>query len=342
MGSLWLVSFVVAFGGAMGCTGLFALATHPSAPLGFHVEANPAYPPLLGGLAVLLATVVSIWMLGISSPTRHLVLGMSLIFGAGLLGDLAQQRPYALIAQAVITLFVASAGGLEVAALSDLTFPGLGLAAAVIAMMSVTRAINALAELPGFRATYTFVALTWFVLAAAMSGHDLAFRVAIVLQSAIGGYIVCNFVLLGRPFRHVFLGSSGGLMIAFAVGWLALVLTQGPAGTFPTYAALWVLYLPLADWCSVLLRRILRREDLFERSDRHLHHYLKLHGMRTGQVFAVMLLVSGLCALFGFAGWRHGWPPVLMYGLALLLFGLYHAWITRAWKRVSGFVVFTQ
>ena len=341
METLWFASFVFAFGGAMGCTGLFALATHPSAPLGFHVEANPAFPPLLGGLAVLVGTVVAIWVLGLAGATRHMVLGMCLIFAAGLVGDLAQQRPTALIAQAVITLFAASSGELEFRALTALTFPGLGLAVAVLAIFVVTRAINGLAELPGFRATYTFVALTWFVLAAAMSGHDLAFRVAVVLQAAIGGYLVTNFVLLGRPFRHVFLGSSGGLMIAFAIGWLALVVTQGPGATFPVFAALWVLYLPLADWCSVLLRRIARREDLFERSDKHLHHYLKLHGLKTGQIFALMLLVSGLCALFGFTGWRWGIPAPVMYAAAIALFIAYHVWITRAWKRVSGFVIFT-
>ena len=342
MGTLWFASFVLAFGGAMGCTGLFALATHPSAPLGFHVDGNPAFPPLLGGLAVLLATVVAIWALGLALPTRHLVLGMCLVFATGLVSDLSQQRPTALIAQAVVMLLVVSAGNLEFAELGHLTFPGMGLALAVVALFAITRAINGLADLPGFRATYTFVALTWFVFASAMTGHDVAFRLAIVLQAALGGYLVCNFVLLGKPFRHVFLGSSGGLMIAFAVGWLALVVTQGNGRSFPVYAALWVLYLPLADWCSVLLRRIARREDLFERSDRHLHHYLKLYGLKTGEVFALMLLLSGLLALFGFAGWRLGVPPVIMYGTALLGFVLYHAWITRAWKRVSGFVVFTQ
>ena len=341
MESLWFASFVFAFGGALGCTGLFALATHPSAPLGFRIDGNPAFPPILGGLAVLVGTVIAIWVLGIAPATRHMVLGMCLIFAAGLLGDLAQQRPTSLIAQAVVTLFAASSGSLEFRQLGQITFPGLGLALAVVAIFVITRAINGLADLPGFRATYTFVALTWFVMAAAMSANDLAFRVAVVLQSAIGGYLVCNFVLLGRPFRHVFLGSSGGLMIAFAVGWLALVVTQGPGRSFPVYAALWVLYLPLADWCSVLLRRIARREDLFERSDKHLHHSLKLHGMKTGQVFASMLTTSGLCALFGFAGWRWELPPILMYGLALALFLAYHLWITRQWRRVSGFVVFT-
>ena len=341
MESLWFASFVLAFGGAMACTGLFALATHPSAPLGFHVEANPAFPPLLGGLAVLLGTAIALFALGLGTPARPMILGMCLVFAAGLLGDLGQLRAYALVAQAVITLLVASASGLEFKALTALTFPGLGLAVAVVAIVMITRAINGLAELPGFRATYTFVALTWFVFAAAMSAHDLAFRVALVLQAAIGGYLVTNFVLLGRPFRHVFLGSSGGLMIAFAVGWLAVVLTQGPARPFPAYAALWVLYLPLADWCSVLLRRIARREDLFERSDQHLHHFLKLRGMKTGQVFAMMLLVSGLCAGVGFMGWRWALPPALMYGAALALFAAYHAWITRQWKRVSGYVVFT-
>lgn len=342
MASLWFASFVLAFGGAMGCTGLFALATHPSAPLGFHVDGNPAFPPLLGGLAVLLGTVAAIWVLGLAAPTRHLVLGMCLIFAAGLVSDLSQQRPVALLGQAVVTLLVASAGNLEFAGLGAVTFPGLGLALAVAAIFAITRAINGLADLPGFRAAYTFVALTWFVFAAAMSGHDVAFRMAIVLQAALGGYLVCNFVLLGKPFRHVFLGSSGGLMIAFAVGWLALVLTQGNGRSFPVYAALWVLYLPLADWCSVLLRRIARREDLFERSEKHLHHYLKLHGLKTAQIFAVMLLLSGLCALFGFAGWRFGVPPALMYLLAGVLFVAYHVWITRAWKRVTGYVVFTQ
>ena len=338
---LWVSAFVLAFGSAIGCTLLFALATHPSAPLGFRVDANPAFPPLLGGLAILTGTVVAVMGLGLVGAMRPMLLGMCLVFAAGLLGDLAQQRPLALIAQAFVTILAVSSGGLEISSLDSL-FPGLALAGAVAAVLAITRAINGLADLPGFRATFTFVALTWIVFGAAMAGQDTLFRVALVLQAAIGGYVMCNFVLLGKPYRHVFLGSSGGLMIAFAIGWLALDLTQRPGTSFPGFTALWILILPLADWCSVLLRRITRREDLFERSDRHLHHYLKLHGLRTASVFGLLLLVSGLCALFGFAGWRWGIPAWVMYGAAVALFVAYHAWITRQWRRVTGFVVFTQ
>jgi len=55
-----------------------------------------------------------------------------------------------------------------------------------------------------------------------------------------------------------------------------------------------------------------------------------------------MVVVSGLCALFGFIGWRKGFPPVVMYAVAGVLFVAYHAWITHRWRKTTGFVVFTQ
>jgi UDP-GlcNAc:undecaprenyl-phosphate GlcNAc-1-phosphate transferase len=183
------------------------------------------------------------------------------------------------------------------------------------------------------------VALAWFTTAAALTGLQTQFQIGLVLVGAIGGYLVSNLVLLKHPYSRVLLGSAGGLMIGFALGWLAIDLTQGSGRGLPTIAALWILMLPLANGCSALLRRVARGRDLFERDDQQIHHYLFAKGFSQGEALLVLLVASAFLGAIGYAGWRFKIPEPAMYLAALIAFIAYHAWITRTWRRLVGFTI---
>jgi UDP-GlcNAc:undecaprenyl-phosphate GlcNAc-1-phosphate transferase len=193
--------------------------------------------------------------------------------------------------------------------------------------------------LRGFRAGFAFVALAWFAAAAAICGLHTQFQIGLVLVGAIGGYLVSNLVLMKRPYSRVLLGSAGGLMIGFTLGWLAIDLTQGSSRGFPFVAALWVLMLPLANGFSVLLRRAARGRDLFQRDDEQIHDYLFAKGFSQAEALLILIVSSAFLGTVGYAGWRLHLPDVAMYLLAIAAFVGYHGWMTRNWRRITGFTV---
>jgi UDP-GlcNAc:undecaprenyl-phosphate GlcNAc-1-phosphate transferase len=67
-----------------------------------------------------------------------------------------------------------------------------------------------------------FTALAWLTAAAAASGLEHQSRLALLLVAALAGYLLCTVLLRTRSRSRVFLGSAGGLMVGFALGWLTM------------------------------------------------------------------------------------------------------------------------
>lgn len=301
----------------------------------------------MGGLAILVAVVAATLEAGILAQVHYLLLAMGLLFAAGLWSDVSDRGDLANLAiQVIATTLIVGVADLQLRSLGDLfgmgrtTLPGLlSLPLTVFAILTVAHSVSMMDGLRGFRAGFAFVALAWLTAAAALTGLQTQFQVGLVLVGAIGGYLVSNLVLLKTPYSRVLLGSAGGLMIGFTLGWLAIDITQGGSRGFPPVAALWVLMLPLANGISVLLRRAARRLDLFERDDQQIHDYLFAKGFSQGEALLILLVASAFLGAVGYAGWRFRVPEPAMYLLALAAVIGYHTWMTRTWRRMTGFSV---
>lgn len=284
----------------------------------------------MGGLSILVAVTVAAWAAGILIEVHCLLLAMGLLFAAGLWSDVADRGDWANLAvQIIATTLVIGVTDLRLYALP----------VTVLVLLAVAHAVSMMDGLRGFRAAFAFVALAWFTAAAALGGLQTQFLVGLVLLAAIGGYLVSNISLLKRPYARVLLGSAGGLMIGFTLGWLAIDVSQGKARDFPLVAALWVLLLPLANGLSVMLRRLAMRRHLFERDEQQIHDYLFTRGYSQGEALLILIVASALLGAVGFIGWRLRVPPLVMYVLALALFVTYHQWMTRTWRRITGYTV---
>jgi UDP-GlcNAc:undecaprenyl-phosphate GlcNAc-1-phosphate transferase len=302
---------------------------------------------ILGGFAILVAVAGAAWEAGLLAQVRYLLLAMALLFVAGLWSDVSDRGDHANLATQVIsTTLIVGVADVQLRSPGDLFGMGrailpsaLSLPLTVFAILAVAHSVSMMDGLRGFRAGFAFVALAWFTTAAALTGLHTQFQIGLVLVGAIGGYLVSNLVLLKHPYSRVLLGTAGGLMIGFALGWLAIDLTQGSGRGLPTVAALWILMLPLANGFSALLRRVARGRDLFERDDQQIHHYLFAKGFSQGEALLVLLVASAFLGAIGYAGWRFKIPDPAMYLVALVAFIAYHAWITRTWRRLVGFTI---
>jgi UDP-GlcNAc:undecaprenyl-phosphate/decaprenyl-phosphate GlcNAc-1-phosphate transferase len=328
----WLVPVTLAFLAGFACT-IFLSRSRTTL--------------VLGGFAILVAVAGAAWGAGILVQVHYLLLAMALLFAAGLWSDVSNRGDRANLAiQVIATTLIVGVADVQLRSLGDIfgmgrtTLPALlSLPLTVFAILAVAHSVSMMDGLRGFRAGFAFVALAWFTAAAAISGLPTQFQIGLVLVGAIGGYLVSNLALMKRPYSRVLLGSAGGLMIGFTLGWLATDLTQGRARGYPLAAALWVLMLPLANGFSVLLRRAVRGRDLFQRDDEQIHDYLCAKGFSQGEALLMLIVASAFLGAVGYAGWRFRVPDLAMYLLAIAAFAVYHVWMTRNWRRITGFTV---
>ena len=148
-------------------------------------------------------------------------------------------------------------------------------------------------------------ALTVFGLAA---GLPLVSLLAIALCGALLGFAPFN-----RPVARLFLGDVGSLPIGLLVGWMLLQL----AGTGALAAALLLPLYYLMDATITLLRRLKRREKVWEAHRSHFYQKATDHGFSalsvSAHVFGLNLVLAGLAAMTLI------WPSGAVQGAALIL-----------------------
>jgi UDP-GlcNAc:undecaprenyl-phosphate GlcNAc-1-phosphate transferase len=350
-GPLWFVplavAFVIAIGGTIALSyaarGHHRFLSYPrfGRPPG---EDAPALPAFLGGAAIVVALAAAAGSFGMLHDARYLLIMMCLMFAVGLWSSVAHTPEGVEIAvQVLVTAMLAHYAGIEFRNAGDLFGLGplnlgiLALPVTVVILVVVAHSLTMMDDLEGFRAAFAFTALAWLTAAGAASGMEPQSRVALLLEAALAGYLLCSVLLRSRrSAARVFLGPAGGLMIGFALGWLGMSLTQGPGRSVPPIAALFFVLLPVADGLSVALRQFERGRNPFERGDYRIHHYLFSRGFSSAQTLVILVAASALLGAVGYFGWRLGVPEPALFWLALFGFLAYHAWIKEAWRKLKG------
>lgn len=254
--------------------------------------------PTLGGLAIYSSVVfVSIvWPMG---EWATLVIFFSgVIVAIGLLDDLnGLGIKTRLLLQTGVSLAMLVNAQLWVTSLGkeleffDPIFGSLGLPLTTFALVGLINAYNMLDGIDG-------LASGQFVITA------LSLGLAIVFEESSGGayqplIIVCAIVLafwlvnVGvTPLCPVYLGDSGSTLLGLLTGWILIAWTQSDLPQILPIAALWCVFLPIADTISVVISRLLGGLSPFHGDRRHLHHKLLDCGYSRYQVLGFLLVFS--------------------------------------------------
>jgi UDP-N-acetylmuramyl pentapeptide phosphotransferase/UDP-N-acetylglucosamine-1-phosphate transferase len=138
--------------------------------------------------------------------------------------------------------------------------------------------------------------------------------VALVGASLCGGLL--GFALFNKPVARLFLGDVGSLPIGLLVGWMLLEL----AGAGALAAAILLPLYHLADATLTLLRRLARRERVWEAHRSHFYQQATDNGFSalavSGQVFGLNILLALLAAA------TLAWPSTGVQIAALSVGGL--------------------
>ena len=265
--------------------------------------------PLVGGLCFFFGTVVGLIYLGyVDRLVASLLVPCTLIVMTGVVDDLYELSVKSrLIIQACAAFMVVAATGVYfdhsglLLAGHELRFGVLGVPITIVAVMGLMNAFNMLDGLDGLAASLAMVSIAAILFFFANTSWPML-SVVLLLQILFAALIPYLCVNLGWPDgRKIFMGDAGSTLIGFLLAWSLIFLSHDDVGRLAPVDALWCVALPVMDTLGVMYRRTRKGLSPFKPDRQHLHHLLLDAGCSSRIVLTVIVAMSGLLAMSGYA-----------------------------------------
>ena len=291
--------------------------------------------PRLGGLSVLGAVGVTWVVQGLLSGQRSLPADLAMGLGIGLIpvvavsiaDDIRSVRPGVKLLGHLMGAVVAVSFGVSLGAEvhlfgANISLGWLAIPLSVLWFVGLTNAFNLIDGLDGLSTGIALIASSSLAAVFALSGQPVMAGSALVLTSALAGFLPYNL----HPAR-LFLGDTGAAAIGFVLAALALrggsTLSSGFAVLIPVF----ILGLPITDTVVTIARRGLRRLEhhrggLFVADQNHIHHRLLALGVDHKRAVLLLYGAGLLCAGAAFVSMLLSAREAALFTAGLMLAGL--------------------
>ena len=288
--------------------------------------------PRIGGLAVFLAAITTIYLSSIFlTPVSKLLVfnahaafglgGMLVVFGCGLWDDFRRLNPWIKLFLQILGATLAFAGGASINGFFIGSYSVklgflISYAVTVFWFLLFINAVNLIDGLDGLAGGVVFFTCILMVFLSYSNGAYLSAFYFSVLGGAILGFLRYNF----NP-ATIFLGDGGSYLLGYAVAILAIQSsTKSQVGVLMLIPLL-ALGVPIFDTILSPIRRFIRGRSMFQPDKGHIHHvFLKMGLSSSNAVWVIYGITMALCllAIFLITFRGKGLEGIV---LALLLFG---------------------
>lgn len=261
--------------------------------------------PVLGGLAIFLAFVISvaasILISGDQIEVRWgLLIVAGFVFALGVYDDIRELSPQAkLIGQILATTAIVFLGYT-----TDFFSPRIeneflaqipNIILTYIWVIGITNAINLLDNMDGLAGGISFVTAIFLSFFFWRVDNASLLLISIALAGGLMGFLVFNF-----PPASIFMGDSGSLFLGFSLAVLAIARQPQASNVLAVMGVPIVLFLlPILDTALVTFTRILRGQSPTKGGRDHTSHRLIAFGLNERQTLFVLYaiaLISGITA----------------------------------------------
>lgn len=262
-------------------------------------KAQTSPVPYLGGVAIVLAFSVTVFVAGLLTSRTAGVVSLAWVLGAaaalaavGLVDDIRGVN-------ALLRLTVEIAAGLVVYATDPgISLPGpkwLDVTITVVWVVGVTNAFNLLDNMDGLSAGVAAISAATFCVIAGINGQFLVAALSAAVAGCATGFLRHNF----HPAK-IYMGDAGSLFLGFLLAVLAvrLKLVDAPR-TVAVFVPVFVLGVALFDTTLVTVNRLYHRLSPMMGGRDHMSHRLVWVGI---PVPVSVGLIYGLAVSLGFLG----------------------------------------
>jgi UDP-GlcNAc:undecaprenyl-phosphate GlcNAc-1-phosphate transferase len=287
---------------------------------------HDGHVPVIGGIAMFVGLLSGLVLVEITAQAfASLLTASTVLLLIGLIDDRYDLPVIArLSSQFAATLIMVYGAGLALADIGDpfgsglITMGSFTLLFTLLVTITMINAYNFVDGADGLAGTLAFVAMG----AVAIVGgpNHPATAAALVVLAATVGYLIFNLpVYINRRLRS-FMGDAGSTLLGFSIVWVTLSISQGEARIISPVHCLWFAAIPIFDFMTCFVRRILNKRSPFHAGRDHFHHVLLRGGFTGRQALGIL---SGFQCVYAAAGvWGHvaGVPDAWMF-LAWSLLG---------------------
>lgn len=229
-----------------------------------------------------------------TGPALVLLVGAALLHALGVIDDLRPLGPWPkLIAVALVGVLVAVLADVRLAA--ALGRP-LSIALTVAWIIVIVNAVNFLDNMDGLAAGVVGICLLALVACGLLAGQVLVPALGCVFLGAVVGFWVLNF-----PPARLFMGDGGSLLLGYQLAVLSIQTTYYQSGEDqPPYTLampLVILAVPLYDFASVVLIRLLEGRNPMKGDQRHFSHRLVQRGLSRRLAVLAIYAATAVTAL---------------------------------------------
>lgn len=236
----------------------------------------------------------------------------TLISALGLYDDVrnAGWRPKLLVQVIVACGLVA--GGVQATVFTKM--PWVGWTLTVIWIVVLTNAFNFLDNMDGLSGGIALIASALFAIIMLTGTSEPRWFVAaflLVLAGSLAGFLMHNW-----PPARIFMGDTGSCLIGLLLACATVVGTfydYGKSSPHVILAPLCVLAVPLYDFCSVVLIRLVQGRSPFHADKCHFSHRLVEMGLSRAHAVLTIHLITLTTGLGGLLLYQvDGWPGALL------------------------------
>jgi UDP-GlcNAc:undecaprenyl-phosphate/decaprenyl-phosphate GlcNAc-1-phosphate transferase len=192
----------------------------------------------------------------------------------------------------------------------------------------ITNAVNLIDGLDGLAAGVSaIIALTIFSIASYQ--HNFAVMIlSVALAGSAFGFLRYNF----NPAK-IFMGDTGSLFLGFMLGCLSIKGAHKSATAVTFLVAVIAMGVPVGDTVLAIIRRALRRKNIFQADKEHIHHRLMQRGLRHKHAVLVLYAISLILGLvaFSFTFVKDRFIGHMLFLTATVMFVIITVFRSRPW-----------
>ena len=285
--------------------------------------------PLLGGVAIWAAFVVSLFIFGRGAEFRELisiVIGGTLISVVGLVDDRIGLGPRPKLIGQLAAGVILILGGVQARLFGT---AWLDIPLTLFWIVGICNALNFMDNMDGLAAGVAAVASGSFFMLAVLNGQILVASLAAALFGACLGFLVYNF----QP-ALTYMGDTGSLLLGFMLAVLGIKLNFPGINKFSTWMVpIVVLGLAIFDTTLVTISRWRRRVSVAHGGADHTSHRMARLGLSHRRVVLALYTVGTVLGILALLMSRSTplFANALLGGLAAL--GLFLLWLLEEIQR---------
>jgi UDP-GlcNAc:undecaprenyl-phosphate GlcNAc-1-phosphate transferase len=287
--------------------------------------------PLIGGICMSIGVGFGATLVEHPVVWNPALLAVYVLVVVGTIDDRFELPPNVrLIAHTCAALLLVFGSGATVSHLgAPFTALPLGVLSVPFTLLFVVALINAFNIIDGLDGLAGGVALLSLGSMAIIGIGTETFPLTMILIGTVLAFLLFNFPLGFNGNVRTFMGDAGSTFLGLCIALIGISLSQGPAARISPVIGLWLIAVPVFDFFSAIIRRLMDGRSPFAPDHEHLHHVLTDNGLSHRATLGWMLFLAAMFALIGILSDLFMAPDGLMLLLWLLAGTLYYQMIRR-------------